>query len=470
MGKIKNKLYDWKDRLRKGKMFTLVISLISIIIALTVFSLMMFRKYRELSENSNNQAFYELIEYVNNTEKLLAKATISNDSKHGAMVLTSTWKMASLAQTYLSRIPIDVQKLENANKFLNQVGDYCYVLSKKNINGESLSQEDLDNLSSLHQYSIELENTLNQLQEDLYSNNIKWGALQSKGDKAFAEDSESLEKSSFLSIEEDLHQYTGLIYDGAFSENQSNFKGEGLLGDEISEEDGKRKIEDFVGKDKIKEIKPSGECENGRINCFGYDVELLNGSTTMISISKKGGHVVEMNNNRNIEGTVISEEDAVSKGKDFLDNKNFKEMKENYYMNSNNILTVNYAYTQNEAVIYPDLIKVKIALDNGEILGFEATNYLNSHKENRDLPSTNITIEDALKKVNPKIQVLGINLAVIPTEHNTELLCWEIKGKIKSKANETETENDFLVYINANNGKEEDILLIVDTPNGTLTM
>ncbi|MBR3324488.1 MAG: germination protein YpeB [Clostridia bacterium] len=177
MGKIKNKLYDWKDRLRKGKMFTLVVSLVSIIITLTVFSLSLFRKYRELSENSNNQAFYELIEYVNNTEKLLAKATISNDSRHGAMVLTSTWKMASLAQSYLSRIPIDVQNLENVNKFLNQVGDYCYVLSKKNINGENLSQEDLDNLTSLHLYSIQLESTLNQLQEDLYSQNIKWGRI-----------------------------------------------------------------------------------------------------------------------------------------------------------------------------------------------------------------------------------------------------------------------------------------------------
>ena len=30
-------------------------------------------------------------------------------------------------------------------------------------------------------------------------------------------------------------------------------------------------------------------------------------------------------------------------------------------------------------------------------------------------------------------------------------------------------DNEFLVYINAENGKEEDILMIVNTPNGTLT-
>ena len=40
---------------------------------------------------------------------------------------------------------------------------------------------------------------------------------------------------------------------------------------------------------------------------------------------------------------------------------------------------INYAYVQNNVVIYSDLIKVKIALDNGEVLGIESTGYLNNH-------------------------------------------------------------------------------------------
>lgn len=470
MGKAKNKIYDWKDRLRKGKMLTLTITLICIIIALTVFSLIMSKKYRELLENNNNQAFYELVEYVNNTEKLLAKATISNDSKHGASVLTSIWRTSSLAQTYLSRIPIEVHELENANKFLNQVGDYCYSLSKKNINGEDLSQEDLDKLSMLHSYSIQLEETINQLEQDLYSGNIKWGALQQKGNTAFRKESDNLEKSSFSNIEEDLHQYTGLIYDGAFSENQSNFKGEGLVGDEINENKAKEKAEEFIGKDKIKEIKSKGESEYARIKCYVFNYILKNDSETVISVSKKGGFIISMNNNRNILEKNKSEQDAVNLGKDFLNNNGYKNMKETYYINSNNVLTVNYAYNQNSVIIYPDLIKVKIALDNGEILGIESTNYLNSHKENREITEQKITKEDALKAVNPKLEIKGINLAIIPTEFNTEILCWEIKGKITTETNNMKITNDFLVYINANDGKEEDILLIVDTPNGTLTM
>ena len=75
-----------------------------------------------------------------------------------------------------------------------------------------------------------------------------------------------------------------------------------------------------------------------------------------------------------------------------------------------------------------------------------------------------------MELLNSNLTVKGSNLAIIPTEYNTELFCWEIKGTINTKANEREITNDFLVYINAQSGKEEDILLIVDTPNGTLTM
>lgn len=52
-------------------------------------------------------------------------------------------------------------------------------------------------------------------------------------------------------------------------------------------------------------------------------------------------------------------------------------------------------------------------------------------------------------------------MAIIPTKWKTEILCYEFKGKINN--------TDFLVYVNANTGKEENILIIIDTPNGILT-
>ncbi len=136
-------------------------------------------------------------------------------------------------------------------------------------------------------------------------------------------------------------------------------------------------------------------------------------------------------------------------------------MKETYFIKQGNVVTVNYAYNDNGVIVYPDLIKVKIALDNGEILGIETTGYLNSHKE-REFTEPQITLEEAKAKINDKLEIMSENMAIIPTEWKTELVCYEFKGKVEEK--------EFLVYINAETGKEEDILVILDTPGGTLTV
>ena len=136
-------------------------------------------------------------------------------------------------------------------------------------------------------------------------------------------------------------------------------------------------------------------------------------------------------------------------------------MKETYYLKQEGIVTINYAYSQNDVVMYPDLIKVKVALDNGEILGIETTGYLNNHTK-RDISMINITKQQAKEKLNKNLQIESQGLAMIPTQWKTEILCYEFKGKVDDK--------EFLVYINCENGREEDVLVITNTPNGTLTM
>ncbi len=461
MGKIKDKIYDWKDRLRSGKMLTLVVTLIVIVITLIIYCYKLSRNYMMLAENSYNHAFYQLIEYVDNTEKLLAKATISYSSEHATETFANIDKQSTLAQAYLARMPIDTQELENTQKFLHQLGDYCYTVSKKTIKGEELTQEELDNLGSLHDYCLELKNTLYQLESDLSDEIIKWGDLSNTGNRLFAREDENLSQTSFSNIEEDMHQYAGLIYDGAYSENLQNPDIVGLTGEDISKEEAETKAKEFLGKDTIKEINFVEESQNSNIICYNFNVKTKNENENVsIGVSKKGGHIVWINSDRNVTEESIKPEDAVNIGKDFLQNREYKDMKETYYMKENNVLTVNYAYNQDNVVIYPDLIKLKIALDNGEILGLESTGYLNSHKQ-RELTGAKVTEEQARKLINPKLEISSSNMAMIPTEWNTEILCWEVKGKTE--------ENDFLVYINAETGDEEDILMIVDTPNGTLT-
>ena len=456
-----NKLVDWKNRLKKGHMLS-VICVLLIIVA--ILGLILYKKqteYKQATENNYNMAFYELVDYVQNVETYLAKSLISSTPEHGAETLTHLWREANLAQTYLGRLPIESQELENTEKFLNQVSDYSYTLSRKNIYNDKLSDEDLKNLKDLHRYSVDLSNTLNQLSEDLNSGRLQWGELTKKGTVAFAQQVDNISQESFSNLEENFHEYSGLIYDGAFSEHLTNTEKKGLTGNDIDEGNAKHIAEEFIGKDNIREIYNLGYSENAIIPAYDFSVEKNDEQTINISVSQKGGHIVAMNSNRDVNTEILTQEEANKKAKEFLDSKGFANMEETYYLKQEGIVTINYAYSQNDVIMYPDLIKVKVALDNGEVLGIETTGYLNNHTE-RNIGNAKITMEEAKKNLNKDLEIKSQGLAIIPTEWQTEILCYEFKGTVDNR--------EFLVYINAENAREEDILIITNTPNGTLTM
>ena len=101
-----NKIQDWMQRLKKGHMLSVIGVFLIIIIALGVILYQKEVQAKQAAENTYNMAFYELVDYVGNVETYLAKSLISTTPEHGAETLTSLWREANMAQTYLSRLPI----------------------------------------------------------------------------------------------------------------------------------------------------------------------------------------------------------------------------------------------------------------------------------------------------------------------------------------------------------------------------
>ena len=434
-----------------------VIAIIAIVIAV-ILGINLYNKntsYANVVQNDNNKAFYEVVDRIQNSKIYLAKSMISKEARHGAKTLMEVWRETDLATCYLSMVPIESQEIENTEKFLNQVSEYSYTMANKCIDGQDLSDEDMDKIQELYNYANDLSNTLNEMITELNNGTIKWEDL-----KKNAEGSDISEVSNFNMVEQNFHEYSGLIYDGAFSEHITSEKKKGLTGNDISEEEAKIIAEEFIGKDKIKETKNNGYVENGNIPVYRFEVTTNENKKIGISISKKGGHLVYMNYDRETNGENITEQDAIQKGKEYLQAKKYENMQETYYMKNDGYIVINYAYKQGNIVAYPDLIKLKIALDNGEIVGVDATGYLNCHFE-REIPSNLISIDEARKNISTKAELSSEKLAIIPTEFNTEVLCYEFKGKIN--------EVEFIEYINAQTGKEEDTLIVTNTENGTLT-
>lgn len=454
---------NFLNNLRKNYIYGILILMVIAIVVLGVFLYRQRTEYVIETENQYNLAFYELIDYMDDVENYLAKSIVSSSSENGAKTLMHVWREANLAQVYLSQLPISSNELSATSKFLNQVSEYSYSLATQCINNKDITDEELNNLQSLYDYSTNLTGTLEQLLTDMGNGGISWAELTSETDIAFAQQVDNLSSASFSNLDENFGEYEGLIYDGAYSEHIESAEKKGLTGNEISDEEAKNIAIEFVGQDRVDNITSNGLVENGEIVVYDFAIKIKDGDNNNpmnISISKIGGHIVLMNYNRDIFEEKISQEEANNLGKQFLDGRGIPDMEATYYLKQGGAAIINYAYTQNDVVIYPDLIKVKIALDNGEILGIETSGYLNNH-EVRSIPTVKISLEQAKENLNPKLEITSSGFAIIPTEWRTEIFCYEFKGKVNDM--------DFLVYINAETGAEENILVIIDTPNGVLT-
>ncbi|RCX16069.1 germination protein YpeB [Anaerobacterium chartisolvens] len=461
---LREKLLDFKQRLSDRKMYSVVIIAIAIV---AIWGIYQYKRAADLTQHINNQynrAFYDMVGYVNNVDVLLIKSLISASPAKTASTLQEAWRQANLAQENLGQLPVSQQVLANTSKFLTQVGDLSYSLNNQNMQGKALTEEQYKTIEKLYGYASTLGKSLNELQTQINSGRIKWGELAQKGTPFFKKASAQMPSKQFENIDKTFQDYPTLIYDGPFSDHLAKAELKGLTGDVISVEEGKKRVMKLFNGNKSAVVEENGKNDSPPIKTYSYKVTFENADknqTAIVDITQKGGHLYQMLYNKPVANAKIDVDQAKAMGKKFLDENGYKNMKDTYYLKEDSTAVINYAYEQNGVVAYPDLIKVKISLDDGEVLGFESRGYISSHSE-RKIPKPKISEKEARKLINPKVKILSSGFAIIPTEYKTEIYTYEFKGKLNGR--------DFLIYINAETGREENVLMILETPGGILTI
>jgi spore germination protein len=460
---IREKLLDFKRRLSDRKMYSITVVLIAAVAIWGIYQYKHAANLRQELDNQYNRSFYDMVGYVDNVQTLLAKSLITSTPLKTATTMQEAWRQANLAQTNLGQLPVSQPVLASTSKFLTQVGDLSFSLNNQNIKGKPLTGDQYKTVEKLHNYAASLSKSLDKLQNELGSGRLRWGDLADKGTRLFSKTPNNSMKQ-LDGIGKTFQDYPSLIYDGPFSDNIATMEAKGVTGDQLNSEQAKEAVKKFIGADKVKSVTDVGKNDTGKVKTYSYSVTLKdmpNDQKVNIGVTQKGGHIIWMLYNRPVTSKKLNMDQAKKAGRDYLESKGVKNMVDTYYITQDNTATINYAYKQDNVVIYPDLIKLKIALDTGEITGIETKAYLASHTD-RTIPKPEMTEEQARKKINPRMKVMSVGLAIIPTTYKTEIFCYEFKGKLSN--------NDFLVYINAKTGEEEDILMIINTPNGVLTM
>ncbi len=416
--------------------------------------------------NRYQNSFYSLVDSIEKIEVSLAKALVANGMAENVRHLATVWQEAMTAQANLSQLPLGQETLMNIAKFLTQSGDYAYMLMRSHTMGKTLTPKDREQLQNLREQVTFLSQNLHEVQAKASQGQLRWAEIERVSRSKLPSDTKSLADDPFTKINDGIQKFPTLIYDGPFSDHVDQREPKGLTGPELSEEEARKKVLAFLPDSLKKEgltLEKSADI-HGKIPGYSYvvRVEGERGVLAAVDISRKGGHILNMINFRSVDEAKMDLEEAGTKATEFLASRGFKNMVPTYATRADNIAAIPFAPEIDDVIIYPDLIKVNVALDNGEVIGYEALGYIMSHHK-REIPKPKISAEEAKAAVSPELKISSTRLAVIPTEDLKEAFCYEFKGV-------SADDEPYIVYVSAETGEEINILKIITNEEGTTTI
>ena len=441
-------------RRRKIQLISLTVAIVLVLGGTTVSGYLLAAKYRSNLEYSYRRALSDLGDYVSSIETTLTKAVYANTAPQQNGIAARLMRESSGAKSSLAVLPLDGDQFENMSRFIAQVGDFSMAISNKISSGGKISEDEYKTIQSLEAYAKSLQQGIADVEEKFSADGMRIGQTEQLLGN-LEENTKSVFNDNLEAVAKDFSDYPQLIYDGPFSDSIGQKTPKLIEGKaEIPQGNAENIAAEFLGADQAK-------LQQANNNAGGLPTYNFSAGGVTVCVTRAGGVPVRLVNDRAVEKQTLGYQEALKLSQDFLKAHKIENMKESYYFMHDGKCTINYAYTADGVTYYPDLIKVSVAMDNGEIVEYDATGYIMNHTD-RKKPSSTLTQAQAQKSVSPHLTVKKGGLAVIPTPGLNEVLCYEFLC-------ESEDEEQVLVYINADEGYEQEILILLFSDNGVLT-
>ncbi|MBT2677691.1 germination protein YpeB [Bacillus sp. ISL-35] len=401
------------------------------------------------AENNYQRAFHDLTYQMDLLNDKIGTTLAMNSRSSLSPQLAEVWKITSQAHSDVGQLPLTLLPFNKTEEFLANIGNFSYKAAVRDLDKEPLSEKEYETLKTLYEQSGEIQQDLREVQHMVLENNLRWMDVElalatEKGQ------SDNTIIDGFKTVERTVESYSETDFGPAkinLQKKDENFKK--LPGKKISKDEAVQITRKYAPVGKAGDVKVT---QNGKGSDYGfYSVSIQDPKTKLeanMDITKKGGYPIWFLLNRDVKNQKLSLNDASNKAIAFLKERNFENLDLFESAQYDNIGVFTFVGVQDDVRIYPDAINMKVALDNGDIIGFSAEEYLKSNKA-REIPQPGITNEEAKKKVNPNLKVMDEKKAIIMNDLNEEVLCYEFTGTL---GNDT-----FRIYINAEDGTEEKV-------------
>ncbi|BCB04554.1 germination protein YpeB [Bacillus sp. KH172YL63] len=400
------------------------------------------------AENNYQRAFHELTYQMDLLHDKIGATLAMNSRKSLSPALADVWRLTSQAHSDVGQLPLTLLPFNKTEEFLSNIGDFSYRVAVRDLDKNPLTEKEYQSLEHLYKQSADIQNQLRKVQHLVIENNLRWMDVElalASGD----EQADNTIIDGFKTVEKNVTGYDEASFGTTTSVNSErknqNFKK--LKGEQISKEEAVQILRKYSGISKSKDAKVS---KSGKGSDYKfYSVSIGNGNTeASMDVTQKGGYPIWYINNREIKNVKISLNQAAEKATAFLKENNFKNLELYESAQYDKIGIFTYVTVLDGVRIYPDSVKIKVALDNGQIVGFAAEEYLtNNHI--RELKKPAITKAEARETANPNLKIMEERKAVIVNDLNEEVLCYEFLGKLGK--------DTYRIFINAQTAEEEKV-------------
>ena len=444
------KFFDkYGKRLKKSFSAVLSAFLFTALLSFAVSKSARAAEYQNALYGGYARAFSDLASNVENIKYDLAKCIVSQDAPEISKLSGEIYRESAAGGASLSQLPLGDISLAGTSKFLNQVGDFTNNLALRYMSVGEITDGEYETLISFQRYAESLSTSLSDMQSRLFGGEISFPGETDVSAAGLS--------GGFEEMEQGFTDYPSLIYDGPFSDHIENKTPSFLEGaPDITPEEAARRIKSITALP----LTYTGE-SGGNLPAYSFSGACENGAPVSYEITKAGGMLSWYLCDRAAGYSAVSAEEAKDTARKYTELLGIADLRDTYYEIQNGIALINFAAADGDVILYPDLIKVRVALDTGEVIGAELGGYIMNHKA-RQLPPFSHTDAGVLEKISPKATASSINKCLIPTKSGGETFCYEVHCSFDDK--------EFLIYLNAETLKQEDILILLVNENGTLTI
>ncbi|MDX8046101.1 germination protein YpeB [Gracilibacillus sp. S3-1-1] len=397
------------------------------------------------AENSYQRSFHDLTYNIDLLHDKIGSTLAMNTKKQLSPQLAEIWRLTSMAHNDVGQLPLTLLPFNKTEEFLQQMGDFSYRTAVRDLDTEPLSDDELDALESLYEMSGDIEHELRKVQNMVLNDNLRWMDVQ----LALVNNDEQADNTiidGFQTVEKTVEGYAeGKLQSGILG-TSSKKDGYTMLGNnKISEEDAMKKMRSLLNIDKDTDLVVASTGDGAKVPLFSGSFE-QDEKTGYIDITQNGGYPITVMINREVADSDISLHHAMQKAEEYVKQLDFGEnlvlVESNQY---DNVGVFQFVPEYDDVWIYPDAIQVKVALDNGEVLGFVAKDYLENTHE-RDIPEPELSDEEARENVNPNLEIQEHHLAIMEDDMGEEVLTYVHLGTLNH--------DTYKIFIDAADGKE----------------